>query len=152
LPGYAPAPQGTVPEGCSHDATGGTTCGPTRPVACPRRGEDVKEHRWYPDALPSHHVWNRCRYHYLVKIRAFPPLSRATLSTSAESRVHYAAASRHDDPFHSPPSGVAVDGLDDTVSPKATHWLAFRQFTPKRSDDLPVPGPGTLCAVHFFPL
>ena len=26
-------------------------------------GEDVKEHRWYLDALPSH-AWNRWRYHY----------------------------------------------------------------------------------------
>ncbi len=32
-------------------------------------GEDVKEHWWYVDAVPSH-VWNRWRYHYPQ--RAFP--------------------------------------------------------------------------------
>ena len=37
----------------------------------PRRnhGEDVKEHWWYLDAIPSH-AWNRWRYHYPQ--RAFP--------------------------------------------------------------------------------
>ena len=34
----------------------------------------------------------------------------------------------------------------------AVHWLSLRQFTPKKSDDVPARGPGTSCAVNSFPL
>jgi hypothetical protein len=43
--------------------------------------------------------------------------------------VHYAATSLHDDPFHSPASGVAVALPAGPMSPMATQSSAFGQLT-----------------------
>jgi hypothetical protein len=66
--------------------------------------------------------------------------------------VHYASTSLHDEPFHSPPNGVAAALPAGPISPIATHSFAFGQLTLAKSDVLPLPGPGTLCADHVFPL
>lgn len=66
----------------------------------------------------------------VARLRPVPVGTPITIT--AWSPVHYAATSRHDDPFHTPPSGATVAGRDDAVAPMATHWLARRQFTPKK--------------------
>src|SRR6204780_1537592 len=77
-------------------------------------GEDVKEHWWYLDAIPSH-AWNRWRYHYpqgpfpyqdLIDVNASrnrfqPEYELLDTGAFADNRywiveVHYAKASPHD--------------------------------------------------------